>query len=67
MRIDVKGRHTNVSDALREHVRRRFETVARQVSELAVLEVELSEERNPAIAASQASTTAGLRTRSSGG
>ncbi|MHB1570973.1 MAG: ribosome hibernation-promoting factor, HPF/YfiA family, partial [Solirubrobacteraceae bacterium] len=50
MRIQVKGRNVHVSDALKEHVDKRFGKVARQVSDLAELEVELSEERNPAIA-----------------
>lgn len=50
MRIAVKGRNTPVSDGLKEHVERRFRAIARQVSELAQLELELSEERNPAIA-----------------
>ena len=53
MRIEVKGRNITVTDEIREHVERRFEKVAKQVSELAGLEVELSEERNPAIADSQ--------------
>jgi putative sigma-54 modulation protein len=53
MRITVKGRNTPVGDELREHVEKRFEKVAKQVSELAELEVEISEERNPAIAESQ--------------
>jgi putative sigma-54 modulation protein len=53
MRIDVKGRNVPVSDELREHVAKRFRKVERQVSELAELEVELFEERNPAIADSQ--------------
>lgn len=53
MRIAVKGRNTQVGQGLRDHVERRFRTIARQVSELAELEVELSEERNPAIADSQ--------------
>ena len=48
MRIEVKGRNLQVTDELREVVARRFEKVDKQVSELAVLEVELSEERNPA-------------------
>ena len=48
MRIEVKGRNVPVSEDLREHVSRRFRVVAKQVSELAELEVELSEERNPA-------------------
>jgi putative sigma-54 modulation protein len=49
MRIDVKGRNLPVSDELRDHVAKRFRKVERQVSELASLEVELFEERNPAI------------------
>ena len=53
MRIEVKGRNLPVSDDLREHVEKRFRKVARQVSELAELEVEVFEERNPAIADSQ--------------
>ena len=53
MRIEVKGRNLPVSDELREHVVKRFRKVARQVSELAELEVEVFEERNPAIADSQ--------------
>lgn len=53
MRIEVKGRNVSVSDELREHVNRRFRKVSRQVSELAELELELFEERNPAIADSQ--------------
>jgi len=50
MRIAVKGRNTSVGEGLRDQVARRFQAIARQVSELAELEVELSEERNPAIA-----------------
>jgi putative sigma-54 modulation protein len=48
MRIEVKGRNVPVSDELREHVSRRFRVVAKQVSGLAELEVEVFEERNPA-------------------
>jgi putative sigma-54 modulation protein len=48
MRIAVKGRNMPVTDELREHVKKRFAKVDRQVSELAELEVELTEERNPA-------------------
>ena len=47
MRIEVKGRNLTVSDELREQVERRFARVGKQVSELAVLEVELTVERNP--------------------
>ena len=53
MRIEVKGRNVTVSEAMREHVEKRFGKVAKQVSELAELEVELYEERNPAIADGQ--------------
>jgi putative sigma-54 modulation protein len=48
MLIEVKGRNLAVTDELRELVERRFEKVAKQVSEVASLEVEFSEERNPA-------------------
>src|SRR5436305_11580371 len=53
MRIDIKGRKVAVSDELRRRVEKRFEKIARQVSSLAELEVELSEERNPRVADSQ--------------
>jgi len=53
MRIEVRGRNTDVTDELRGHVEKRFSRIGQQVSELAVLEVELSEERNPSIADSQ--------------
>lgn len=53
MRIAVKGRNTPVTDAFRDHVERHFGAISRQVSELAQLEIELSHERNPAIADSQ--------------
>ena len=53
MRIAVKGRNTPVTEELRAHVEKRFGKVARQVSPLAELEVEIFEERNPAIADSQ--------------
>jgi len=50
MQIEVKGRNTQVNDELREYVEKRFTKVAKQVSDLARLEVEIKEERNPAIA-----------------
>src|SRR3954462_8343294 len=49
MQIDVKGRNTPVNDELREYVEKRFRKVANQVSDLARLEIELREEKNPAI------------------
>jgi putative sigma-54 modulation protein len=45
MQIEVKGRNLPVTDELREHVTRRFDKIAKQVSELAVLEIEISKER----------------------
>ena len=53
MRIEVKGRNLPVSDELREHVAKRFDKIARQVSEFAELEIEVREERNPRVADSQ--------------
>lgn len=50
MRIEIRGRKTEVTEEVREHVTRRFRSVGKQISTLATLEVELSEERNPAIA-----------------
>jgi len=50
VRIEVRGRNTAVTDALRREVEKQFQKVSKQVSELATLEVELLEERNPAIA-----------------
>ncbi len=48
MQIEVKGRNCLVTDELRERIEKRFVKVAKQVSDLARLEVELTEERNPA-------------------
>ena len=48
MHIEVKGRNCPVTPEIRRRVERRFDKVARQVSDLARLEVELHEERNPA-------------------
>ena len=53
MRIEIRGRNVEVDDELREHVFKRFRRVGKQVSELATLDVEISEERNPSIADSQ--------------
>ena len=53
MRIEVRGRNTEVTDDLRRHVEKRFKRIGRQVSEHAVLEVELLEEKNPRIADSE--------------
>jgi putative sigma-54 modulation protein len=49
MRIGVKGRHFDVSEDVQQKVQKRFEKIGKQVSELATLDVELSEEKNPSI------------------
>jgi putative sigma-54 modulation protein len=49
VRIDVVGRNVEIDEQLREHIHKRFARVARQVSELARLEVVLRAETNPAI------------------
>ena len=53
MRIEIRGRNVELDDELRELVIKRFRRVGKQVSDLATLDVELSEERNPSIADSQ--------------
>ena len=53
MRIAMKGRNVPVGDELRERVNKKFAKIARQVSPLADMEVELIEERNPSIKQSQ--------------
>lgn len=50
MQIEIRARNTVITDSLRQHVEDRFEKVAKQASELATLDLELMEERNPAIA-----------------
>jgi putative sigma-54 modulation protein len=50
VKIEVRGRNTPVTDALRAHVEERFRRTAKQVSELAQLDIELLVEKNPAIA-----------------
>jgi putative sigma-54 modulation protein len=53
MRIDIKARKVAVSDDLRMRVEKRFDKIAKQVSPLARLEVELSEDPHPRVANSQ--------------
>jgi putative sigma-54 modulation protein len=50
MYIDIKGRNVPVTDELREHAERRLTKVARQVSDLARLEIEIFKEPNPRVA-----------------
>jgi putative sigma-54 modulation protein len=49
VRIEVRGRNAEVTPELEDAIRKRFKRVGRQVSELATLDVELSEEKNPRI------------------
>jgi putative sigma-54 modulation protein len=50
VRIEVRGKNVDITDEVREAVIQRFARVGKQVSELATLDVELCEERNPRIA-----------------
>jgi ribosome hibernation promoting factor len=49
VRIEVRGNNLEVTDELRQAVAQRFARVGNQVSDYAVLEVELAEEKNPRI------------------
>ena len=53
MQIAIKGRNVPVTDEIRGHAERRLNKIARQVSELARLEIELYRERNPRVADSE--------------
>lgn len=50
MQIDIKGRNVPVTDEIRTHAERRLNKVARQVSDLARLEIEIFKEPNPRVA-----------------
>jgi len=50
VRIEVRGRNTEVTPELEDAVRKRFQRVGKQVSVLATLDIELCEEKNPRIA-----------------
>jgi putative sigma-54 modulation protein len=50
MQIDIKGRNVPVTDEFRTHAERRLNKVARQVSDLARLEIEIFKEPNPRVA-----------------
>lgn len=58
MRIEIKARKVAVSEDLRKRIEKRFEKIAKQVSPLATLEVELSEDSNPRVADSQVAEAA---------
>ena len=55
MKIEIRGRNTPITDAMRGHIEERFTArIGKQVPELARLEVELSTERNTSIAGDKA-------------
>lgn len=53
MRLSVKGKNLEVSESIRSYAERKFSKLSKLIPELAPVEVELSEERNPSIAANQ--------------
>ncbi|HEX3806131.1 MAG TPA: ribosome-associated translation inhibitor RaiA [Gaiellaceae bacterium] len=52
MRLQVKGKNVEVAPSTREYAERKLAKLAKQLSEQTQVEVELSEQRNPSIAAS---------------
>ena len=65
MQIEVKGRNLQVTDEMREHIDRRFEKIAKQVSELATLDLEVADVNVPGdpIAAEAVLTVKGTQLR----
>ena len=53
MRLQVKGKNVEVSPSIREYTEAKFVKLAKQLAEPTQVEVELSEEKNPSIPASQ--------------
>ena len=53
MRLQVKGKNVEVSPSIREYAERKLAKLGKQLAEPTQVEVELSEQRNPSIAASQ--------------
>ena len=47
MQIEVKGKHLQVTDEMREYAERRFDKITKQVSELATLDLEVADENVP--------------------
>ena len=65
MQIELKGRNLQVTDEMREYVDRRFDKIAKQVSELAQLDLEVTDENVPGdpIAAEGVLTVKGTQLR----
>jgi putative sigma-54 modulation protein len=53
MRLQVKGKNVEVSPSIREYAEAKLAKLAKQLAEPTQVELELSEEKNPSIAASQ--------------
>jgi putative sigma-54 modulation protein len=52
MRLQVKGKNVDVTPSIREYAERKLSKLSKQLAEQTQVEVELSEQRNPSIAAS---------------
>jgi putative sigma-54 modulation protein len=53
MQLRVKGKNLEVSDTIREYAERKLAKLERQLDPLAEVEIELTVEKNPSIAANQ--------------
>src|SRR6266498_1311274 len=53
MRLQVKGKNLEVSDAIRAYAEQKLAKVGKQLGELVQVELELSAERNPSLRANQ--------------
>ena len=52
MRLQVRGKNIDVNEAIRSYAEQKLRRIERQLPDLTQVELELSEERNPSIAAS---------------
>ena len=52
MRLQVKGKNVEVSPAIREYAERKLAKLSKQLADQTQVELELSEQKNPSIAAS---------------
>ena len=52
MRLQVKGKNVEVTPSIREYAERKLAKLGKQLAEPTQVEVELSEQKNPSIAAS---------------
>jgi putative sigma-54 modulation protein len=53
MRLQVKGKNVEVTPSIREYAERKLAKLGKRLADQTQVEVELSEHRNPSIAASQ--------------